>query len=166
MLNLPQSIKLIATDFDGIFTDGGIYFSATGADSFKKICYADIMGVALAVKSDIKIAIISGDKSGAIDHLRERFNLQDTHQRVKNKLAIFSSIMEKYGLGSHEVCYMGDDINDMEVLSVVKYPITVPNANYMVKQINEIQVTSKKGGEGAFREAVDSILYGYDKKNS
>ena len=84
MLALPfkNKIKLIASDFDGILTDGGLYLSTNGDDSFKKVNYKDIMGISLWLKSGGKFAIISGDKSKAIDTLAEKFNLEDVHQGI------------------------------------------------------------------------------------
>ena len=55
--------------------------------------------------------------------------------------------------------YIGDDVNDKESLEYAKYKITVPNAVAQIKSISDIQITESKGGEGAFREVVDCLIY-------
>ena len=155
-----EKIKLIATDFDGILTDGGIYLSCTGNENFKKINYKDIMGISTWLKSGRKFAIISGDSCEAIDFLAKKFNLEDTHQglRFNQKDEVLKNIMNKYSLTEEEICYIGDDINDINALKTAQTAITVPDANYKVKEINGIIITESKGGYGAVREVVDSIL--------
>lgn len=159
-LRYKEKIKLIATDFDGILTDGGIYVSCTGGDNFKKINYKDIMGISCWIKSGGKLAIISGDSGAAIDFLAQKFNLEDVHQglRFKQKNEVLEGIMAKYSLSPEEVCYVGDDINDIEALKCVKTRVTVPDANYKVKQTDDIIITEAIGGHGALRELVDSII--------
>lgn len=160
-LAYKDKIKLIASDFDGIFTDGGYYLSCSGCDNFKKVNYKDIMGISLWIRSGGKFAIISGDSCEAINFLTEKFNLEDNHQglRFNQKRDVLQSVMDKYSLSPEEVCYMGDDVNDIEALKLVKTAISVPDANYKIRQeISDIIITESKGGFGVVREVVDSLL--------
>ena len=156
-LELSPEIKLIITDFDGIFTDNSVYFLDINT-KLKKISYKDIMGVSVAVKNGLKVAIVSGEKSKEIDYLAETFALEDIHQGIRNKLPVVKEILEKYNLSKDEVVYIGDDVNDLECLSFVKYPVSVSEANYKVKQLPEIQYTQAPAGSGAFREVVDNLV--------
>ncbi|MDD3420179.1 MAG: HAD hydrolase family protein [Candidatus Gastranaerophilales bacterium] len=163
MLNLPHKdkIKLIATDFDGILTDGGLYLSCKGDESFKKINYKDIMGISIWLKNGGKFAIISGDSGEAINTLAKKFNLEDVYQGLKfdQKNEALKKIMDKYSLSPDEICYVGDDINDINALKLCKTPITTPDANYKLrKEISDIIITKTQGGFGVIREVVDSIL--------
>lgn len=163
MLDLPfkDKIKLIASDFDGILTDGGLYLSADGYGSFKKVNYKDIMGISLWLKSGGKFAIISGDKSKAIDTLAEKFNLEDVYQGIgfHQKHEILNEIMKKYSLSNEEICYIGDDINDIKALQLAKTAVGVPDGNYKLKkEVEHLIITESKGGFGVVREVVDSIL--------
>ena len=148
-LDLGSSIKLIVTDFDGILTDGSIYVHEDGTTS-KKLNYKDLMGIFQAIKSGINIAIISGDKSKAIDILKEKCPTIDTYQNIRIKIDILKDLVDKYYLTPDEVVYIGDDINDIICLETVKYKVTVPNANWQVKKIPDIQITQNNGGDGAF----------------
>lgn len=158
MLNINKKIKIIATDFDGILTDGCVYYSSVSDEEMKKISYKDIMGISLAVKNGYKVAIISGEKSRIIDRIAAKFNLTDVHQGIKDKLAVLTSISKKYDTPLSEICYIGDDINDISALEKAGIAITVPGANYKVKAINGILITNEHSGNGAFREVVDSLL--------
>lgn len=156
-LNLSSNIKMIVTDFDGIFTDNTV-FLLSPTEKLKKVSYKDIMGVSVAVKNGIKVAIVSGEHSKEIDYIAEKFNLVDIHQGIRIKYPIYQQIKEKYSLTDDEIVYIGDDINDIECLNNAKFAVSVEDANYKVKQISHIQMTKARAGDGAFREVVDNII--------
>jgi 3-deoxy-D-manno-octulosonate 8-phosphate phosphatase (KDO 8-P phosphatase) len=158
MLNIEKNVKIIATDFDGILTDGYVYYSSNSAEETKRISYKDIMGLSLAVKNGYIVAIISGDKSRIIDYVAAKFNITDVHQGIKDKLAVILAISEKYLTPLSEICYIGDDINDISTLEKAGVAITVPGANYKVKEIDGIMITTANSGDGVFREVIDSLL--------
>lgn len=157
MLNLPKTIKMVITDFDGIITDNCVYIDANGNTS-RKLNFKDIMAFSLLVKSGYKIGIISGEANSAIELIAKKFNIEDVHQGIRNKLEVIESIVKKYNLTKDNFIYIGDDVNDYESLSFSKYAFTVPDAVQKVKKIKNIKITKNKGGDGAFREIVDSIL--------
>ncbi len=156
-LNLSSKIKLIVSDFDGIFTDNSVYIFDDG-NAAKKLSYKDIMGVSVALKNGIDVAIVSGAESTAINFLADKFELAGVHQNIRHKLPILEEMMTKYNLSADEVLYLGDDINDIECLCKVKYPVTVKEANKSVLQLEQIQITQAECGNGAFREVVDNIV--------
>jgi len=158
MIQFNKKIKLIATDFDGVLTDGYVFYSSVSDEEVKRISFKDIMGISLAVKNGYKVAIISGEKNKIIDKLANKFCLEDVHQRIKDKRSALKSIAEKYKLSEDEICFIGDDINDIEALEWVGTAITVPDANYKVKNITNIIITTAHAGNGAFREVIDSLL--------
>ncbi len=153
----PENIKLIVSDFDGIFTDGKLEVFSDGRTS-KKVDYKDIMGIAIVVKKGIKFAILSGEKSVAIDLIKEKFPMVDTFQNERNKINVLKSLLEKYNINANNVIYLGDDINDIECLNYIGYPVSVPDAHKKVKEVEGIYITENNGGNGAFREVADSIL--------
>jgi 3-deoxy-D-manno-octulosonate 8-phosphate phosphatase (KDO 8-P phosphatase) len=157
--NKWAKIKLIVSDFDGVFTDGGVYMSSVSDEEVKKVSFKDIMGLSLAIKNGYKIGIISGEKNRIIDNIANRFKLEDVFQGIKQKGEVLESLFKKYDLKEEEVIYIGDDINDISALKLSGIPITVPNANFKVKQIKGIKITKSFGGEGAFREIVDKLIY-------
>lgn len=156
-LNIPKTVKLIISDFDGVMTDGGIYIDENMAVS-RKLNFKDIMAVSLLKKAGKELAFISGEKNPVIDLLAEKFSLSDIHQNIRIKIDALKSIVEKHNLKPEEYLYIGDDINDIECLNFSHTKITVPNAVQAVKNLEGIQITTAKGGDGAFREVVDCLL--------
>ena len=156
MLNLPKSIKMVITDFDGIITDNCVYIDASG-NMTRKLNFKDVMAFSILKKKGYKVGIISGEGNSSIQVINEKFQLDEVHENIRIKIDVLKAIIEKYNLKDDEYLYIGDDINDIEALEYSKNKITVPNAVDRVKEINGIQITSKSGGDGAFREVVDCL---------
>jgi 3-deoxy-D-manno-octulosonate 8-phosphate phosphatase (KDO 8-P phosphatase) len=156
-LKIPNTIKMIISDFDGIMTDNCIYVEEDLKIS-RKINFKDIMGVSLLKKAGLDLAFISGEKNPLIDLLAERFHLKETHQNIRIKIDVLKEIVKKNNLKKEEFLYIGDDINDIECLKFSSTKITVPNSTPSVKAVEGIQITSEVGGDGAFREVVDCLL--------
>ncbi len=156
-MNIPKNIKMIITDFDGIFTDNSVIIDDDGKIS-RKVSFKDVMGVAILVKNGYKVGIISGEKNAAIKLIAEKFHLEDVYMDIRIKIDVLKKVLEKNNLSKDEVLYIGDDINDEECLKYVTTCVTVPNANKKIKSIENIQITTASGGDGAFREVVDEIV--------
>lgn len=154
---LPETIKFVITDFDGIITDNCVYINSDGEMS-RKLNFKDIMAFSILKKNNYKIGIISGEKNAAIDILAKKFNIEEIHQGIRNKIEVLQSIVERYNLTHEEFVYIGDDINDTASLCFAKYAITVPKAAQEVLNIDHIQITLTNGGEGAFREIADALI--------
>ena len=157
MLKFPKSIKMVITDFDGIVTDNCVYIAANG-DMSRKLNFKDVMAFSLLRKNGYKIGIISGEANSAIEILAKKFQIEEVHQGIRQKLEVLNSIVEKYNLREDEFVYIGDDVNDYDSLCRVKYAVTVPTAVKKVKEIKGIQITATQSGEGAFREIVDAVV--------
>ena len=155
-LNLPKTIKMVITDFDGVVTDNCVYINEDFTMS-RKLNYKDIMGFYLLKKSGYEIAIISGEKNSAIEVLADKLNIDEIHQQIRVKIDVLKSIIEKHNLTQEEYVYIGDDINDLECLNYAKYKVTVPQSVKKIKDVKDIQITSSEGGSGAFREVADCL---------
>lgn len=157
MLELSKTIKMVITDFDGVITDNCVYVDSKG-EMTRKLNFKDVMAFSLLKKNGYKIGIISGEANSAIEILKAKFDIEEIHQGIRNKLEVLNSIKEKYSLNNDEYLYIGDDVNDYDSLMNTKYALTVPNAVEKVKSIPHIQITTLNGGDGAFREVVDCLL--------
>ena len=157
MLKLPNTIKFVITDFDGIVTDNCVYIDAN-KNMTRKLNFKDIMAFSLLKKNGYKIGIISGEANSAIEVLKDKFQIEEVHQGIRNKLEVLKNIIEKYNLSQDEYIYIGDDVNDFDSLNYAKYAITVPQAVINVRNIQHIQITENACGDGAFREVVDALI--------
>lgn len=149
---------MVITDFDGIFTDNSVIVNADKSIS-RKVSFKDLMGVSILVKNGYKVGIISGEKNPIIEMIAEKFKLTEIFMDIRVKIDVLKDILKRNNLSVDEVIYVGDDVNDKECLEYVSTKITVPNANKKIKQIEGIQITSVTGGDGAFREIVDEIIF-------
>ncbi len=155
-LKLPQTIKMVITDFDGIVTDNCVYIGDDGKMS-RKLNFKDVMAFSILKKKNLMIGIISGEKNAAIDILTKKFGIEEVHQNIRIKIDVLKSIIEKYNLSQEEYVFIGDDINDIASLEYARYKITVPHAVKKVKDVDGIQITESVAGDGAFREVADCL---------
>ena len=155
-LKLPDTIKMVITDFDGVVTDNCVYISDDGIIS-RKINFKDVVGFYLLKRNGIDVAIISGEKNSAIETIAKNLEIKEVYQNIREKLPVLKEIIERKNLSQEEYLYIGDDINDLECLNYAKYRVTVPNSTDKVKAIENIQITEYSGGTGAFREVADCL---------
>ena len=157
MLNLPKTIKMVITDFDGVVTDNCVFISDDGNIS-RRLNFKDVMAFSILRKNNYMMGIISGEGNKAIEILAKKFQIEEIHQNIRIKIDILKNIVEKYNLSKEEFVYIGDDINDLECLNYAKYKITVPHAVAKIKAVEGIQVTENTAGSGAFREVADCLV--------
>ncbi len=158
MIKLPDTIKWVITDFDGIMTDNCAYIDANGGIS-RRVNFKDVMGMSILKKNGYHIAVISGESNSAIELLAKKFDISEIYQGIRKKIDVLHSIIQKYSLGQDEYVYIGDDVNDLECLEYAKYKITVPGAVDKVRAADGVQITTAKSGEGAFREVADALVF-------
>lgn len=148
--------KLVLTDIDGVWTDGGMYYDQTG-NELKKFNTSDSAGVLFLKKLKIPIGIITGEETEIVFRRAQKLNIEYLYQGVQDKLSIARRLCEELAIDLSEVAYIGDDIGDYRLLKDVGYSCSPSNApDYIKKHVH--YVTDKRGGEGAFREFVEHIL--------
>ena len=158
MLNLNSEIKMVVSDFDGVFTDGSVYISES-SDVQKKLNFKDIMGVHLLITNGVNFGIISGEASNILNYFKNNFNLTEIHGGIRQKGNVMQQIMERNNLKANEVLYIGDDINDISAMNLVKYRVAPKNVNpVVIDKVEELQITQAFGGNGAIREIADKLL--------
>ena len=160
-----NKVRLFLTDVDGCLTDGGMYYSAEG-EVMKRFCVYDGMGMVCLQQAGIPCGILTSENSAVVKARAEKLKLRFLYLGVgskvnpdcQTKLQAAQEICAQTGIGLEDVCYVGDDINDVELLRAVGHPCCPPNARPEVKAINGIHMLQTPGGQGAIREITDSIL--------
>lgn len=160
-----NNIKLFLTDVDGCLTDGGMYYTAEG-EVMKRFSVYDGMGMVLLRKAGIPCGIITSENSAIVKTRAEKLQLDFLYLGVGNpinggrqsKLEAAQQICRQLGITLKDVCFVGDDINDFELLSAVGYPCCPQNARAKIKAIPNIRILQTPGGQGAIREIADIIL--------
>jgi 3-deoxy-D-manno-octulosonate 8-phosphate phosphatase (KDO 8-P phosphatase) len=149
-------IKAIAMDVDGVLTDGGVWWGPNG-EEWKRFHFADIMGLSLARKSGMTIALISGENSPLVDRLAGKLGIGDVHKDCKDKASALRTFSEKHGLRLQEICFIGDDVNDLAALNMAGLSACPADARPSIRENCKV-VTKLGGGNGAVREVVDMLL--------
>lgn len=155
--SVAEKIKIVITDVDGVLTDGTIYKGNDGRE-FKRFSILDGAGVVLARSAELKIVLLSGRFSPATAARAKELGLSDDcYQGEIDKLKVYKELKTKYDFSDEEAAFLGDDFIDLPVMEKVGLPIASANAVSDVKKKSKY-VTEVKGGEGAFREAIEMIL--------
>jgi len=151
-----KKIKILLTDVDCVLTDGGMYYSKEG-DQMKKFHTRDGMGVTLLKRLDIHTIIITKEKTQMVKKWAKKMKVEKLYDGIIKKEDLLEKICKLYHTSPEEVGYIGDDVNDMELLKKVGFSSTPNDGISHVKKIVDY-ICTKKGGEGAFREVVDLII--------
>lgn len=148
--------KLFITDIDGVWTDGGMYYTADG-DVMKRFSVKDGWGVIFLRHLNIPVAIMTGENTQIVAKRAEKLKIDRCYLGVNDKLSLAQTLCEEMGITLRDVAFIGDDINDLPLLREVGFSGCPKNTPAYVKAkvryIGEV-----RGGDGAFREFVETIL--------
>ena len=151
-----SKIELLAFDVDGVLTDGGLYFDHDGRES-KRFHAQDGHGIKILQSIDIEIMIISGRSSKCVTQRGNELGIKRIIQGTRNKLKSFNE--QNINLSKENICYVGDDTVDIELLQNVGLSVIVPNSNPILNQLDFDWVTPRQGGYGAIRDICDLIYF-------
>ncbi|HPL68460.1 MAG TPA: HAD hydrolase family protein [Smithellaceae bacterium] len=151
-----MDIKAVALDVDGVLTDGTFIWGING-EEFKKFSFMDVMGISLASKAGIIFALISGEDNILVDRFAKKMKIDHVFKGIKDKASALGSFAAINKLAMEQICFMGDDVNDLGALKLAGYSAAPANAHENVKRTVNL-ITTKSGGNGAVRELLDLIL--------
>jgi 3-deoxy-D-manno-octulosonate 8-phosphate phosphatase (KDO 8-P phosphatase) len=157
LIDKAGKIKLVLTDNDGVLTDTGVYYSEEG-EIFKRFSIRDGMGVErLRKEFNIETGIITGEISGSIRKRAEKLKIKELLLGVSEKHLLLSEILERNNLKPENIAYIGDDINDIELMKLVGLTASPADGMPDIRDMVDY-VCKQKGGHGAFREFAELII--------
>ena len=151
-----SKILLLVTDCDGVLTDGGVYYGPEG-EVMKKFNIRDGMGVERLRNAGIETAIITGEMSPSVAQRAKKLKIEELHLGVKEKVARLEQIMASRNLTPEQIAYIGDDVNDENVMKLCGLKGCPADALPQIRTIADY-ICSLPGGHGAFREFAELIL--------
>ncbi len=151
-----QTVRLMAFDVDGVFTDGTLYYGIDG-DALKAFNILDGLGLKLLQKAGIQTAIITGRQSPMVERRFSELGVDFVIQGREDKGQALQNLMNELALEKKDVGYMGDDFPDLTALDIAGFFASVPNAPSQVQEAASF-VTLKSGGQGAVRELCEFLL--------
>ncbi|HEY7203741.1 MAG TPA: HAD-IIIA family hydrolase [Methylomirabilota bacterium] len=149
-------IRLLVLDVDGVLTDGGLVYTASGEET-KRFHVHDGFALVAARKAGLQIAVLSGRASAAVTRRMAELGVAEVYQGVADKVAALDSLRERLGLALREVAMMGDDLPDMPAMARAGMALAPANAIAEVKRMAH-WTARRRGGDGAVREAVEMLL--------
>lgn len=152
---LVEKIKLIVFDFDGVFTDNGVYVFEDGREAVRCSRY-DGMGVTLLRRRDFPMMILSTETNPVVSARAKKLKI-DCEQGCSDKGIKLQEIAKERGLSLDQIAYVGNDVNDKACLEIVGLPIVVADAHPSVASLGRY-TTRADGGKGAVREVCDLFL--------
>ena len=148
-------IRAVALDVDGVLTDGALYWGAQG-EELKRISFRDVMGVSIGRRAGLRFALISGEGGPLLERLGQRLQISDVYADCKDKASAVRAFARTAGLEPAEICYMGDDVNDVAAMAVVGLAAAPASAHSSARKAAEF-VAPSAGGAGAVRDLVDFL---------
>jgi YrbI family 3-deoxy-D-manno-octulosonate 8-phosphate phosphatase len=149
-------IVLLLTDVDGVLTDNGVYYGTDG-EVLKRFSIRDGMGVERLRNCGIETGIITGENSGAVKKRAEKLNITELHLGIKDKGVVLKEILERKQLQPSQIAFIGDDVNDLSIITEVGFSACPFDAMKQVSIVVDFMCTNK-GGCGAFRELAEFII--------
>jgi len=133
-----------------------MYYDQTG-NEWKKFNTSDSAGVIFAHRLNIPVGILTGESTEIVARRARKLKIDHLYQGVKDKLSIAKDLCEQLGIKLEDIAYIGDDIVDIELLKAVGIAGVPASAPNYIKALGNIKL-EKNGGDGAFREFVESII--------
>ena len=156
ILKKLKKIRLLISDVDGVLTDGGMYYSEKG-EILKKFNAKDGMGVEILLRSKVKTVLLTRENSSIVKKRGAKIKAAATYIGTFNKELQLHKICKKFQVSPAEIAYIGDDLNDSEIMKLVGFAATPLDG---IKDLRKIvdYVCRNNGGNGAFREIADLIV--------
>jgi 3-deoxy-D-manno-octulosonate 8-phosphate phosphatase (KDO 8-P phosphatase) len=149
-------IRAVALDVDGVLTDGGLWWGP-GNEEWKRFCFADIMGLSLARRAGFGLALISGENSPLVDRFAEKLHIRHVTKGSRDKAAALRAFAADAGLNLTEICFIGDDVNDLPAMAIAGFSAAPANAARDVLARVDF-IAKNAGGNGAVRELIEALL--------
>ncbi len=149
------NIKLLVLDFDGVLTDNRVYTDASGSEMVSS-SRSDGLGIEMLLQKGIDVLVISREDNAVVGARCKKLRIRAI-QSVVNKLEVLKAEIKKRRLSFSQVCFVGNDVNDIECLRAAGIGCAVADAAAAAIQAARY-VTRHRGGNGAVREICDLIL--------
>jgi len=150
------TIEMVIFDVDGVLTDGTTVVDSGGGEALR-FDVQDGYGMFRGYRAGLTYAIITGRSIKAVEYRARDLRIERVYLGQKIKREAFADLVEQSGIDPSAMAYMGDDLNDIEVMEQVGVSCAVANARPEVKEIATV-TTEARGGYGAVREFLDMII--------
>lgn len=149
-------IKWFFCDIDGTLTDGCVYYSPEG-ELLKKFSLRDGTGFFLLKQCGIKMGFITTENSPVVEQRAQKLKIDKYIYGTHRKLDAMKEFVLSENLTLENIAFIGDELNDVKLLKACGLGFAVSDADHRAKDAACL-ICKKSGGNGAFREAVETLL--------
>jgi 3-deoxy-D-manno-octulosonate 8-phosphate phosphatase (KDO 8-P phosphatase) len=155
LLKKLEKIKLLIMDVDGVLTDDKLYIGPEGAE-FKRFDIGDGLATWFARQIGLELAIISSRPSAATESRANELRIKNLYQQ-HDKIASYKDLKEKTDCEDSEICFIGNDLLDLELAQMVGVAVCTADA---IKELKKVchYITKRDGGDSAVRELIELIM--------
>jgi N-acylneuraminate cytidylyltransferase len=158
---LPKAPEIVVLDFDGVLTDNHVLVSETGTESVS-CSRADSLGLDSLLAAGIPTVVLSTEANPVVSARCRKLGLE-CRQALRDKLPVLKDLLRERGIEPADAMYVGNDVNDLDCMRLVGWPVAVADAVSEVRAAARI-VLGRRGGDGAVREICDRILEGMKQR--
>jgi len=153
-----RDVRLVCSDFDGIFTDAMVYTDENGVESVR-CSRRDSLGINMLKRAGISMHVISKETNPVVATRCKKMGVEydQAVESGEGKAEIMTRVAKSAGLNVSQVAFIGDDVNDIPALKIAGFAVTVADGHPLVKQVAHY-TTAARGGEHAIRELCEYIL--------
>lgn len=151
-----RQIRLVVCDVDGVLTDGGLHYDEEGR-VVKRFDVRDGLAVRMLQRAGITVALLSGGRSGAIEHRARHLDIEHCRTGVGDKQSGLEELRMELAMPREQTAFLGDDLNDLVARPVSGLMITPADAARALRRQAD-WVLSSRGGEWALRELTEALL--------
>ncbi|EHQ51374.1 MULTISPECIES: KdsC family phosphatase [Ectothiorhodospira] len=151
-----RRVRFVIFDVDGVLTDGSLFLDDDGRQ-YKAFNSKDGQGMRMLADSGVQVGILTGRRSGVVEHRMRDLGIRLVVQGRRDKLEALGGLLADAGVGADETAYVGDDVVDLPVMRRVALAVAVADAHALVRE-HAHYVTRQPGGRGAAREVCEFIM--------
>jgi len=151
-----KAIRLFLSDVDGVLTDSGMYYGEDGAE-LKRFSTLDSGGFILLGFVGVECGLLTSEDTEIVRRRAAKMEIPHVITGARDKVPALEALLATLKMSHEEVAYIGDDINDLEVLRRVGLSATVPG-NFLPPDFEADFVSTRAGGDGAVRQFAEWIL--------
>lgn len=156
VLAKAKVVRLLIMDVDGVLSDGRLFFSDAG-EELKSFSSRDGLGLVAIQRYGVELAIITGRTSKLLTSRARQLGIKHLFQGQDRKISVYKQLIQSLQMSDSQVCYIGDDWNDLAIMSQVGLSATVADAEPEVCKRAD-WISTRKGGRGAVRELCHLIM--------
>ena len=149
------AIKAVVLDVDGVLTDGTLWWGMDGSE-LKRFAFRDIMGISRASRSGMIFGLISGEENALVDRYAAKMKITSVWQGCREKDVALQSFSKSRGVPLENICFMGDDVNDLAAMQIAGFSAAPADAHEAVLAVAKY-ICKRPGGRGAVREMLEFV---------